>query len=220
MHFDAAIFDMDGTLINSLILWDVFWMEFGKHFLQDANFRPREEDDKAVRTMTMDQAMAMIHEHYHMGKNAKELEDVANTMMVDFYTNRVEMKPGVREFLDELKAAGTKMCIASASAPDLINMAMKRCDLFQYFEKVFSCGDIGKGKDQPDVFLMAQKYLGFGIDETWVFEDSLTAIETAHAAGFKTVAIYDENNYGQEQMAKIADYYIAEGEALTKLLEE
>lgn len=220
MHFEAAIFDMDGTLINSLILWDVFWTEFGKRFLQDANFRPREEDDKAVRTMTMDQAMALIHEQYHMGKNAKELEDVANAMMVDFYKNRVEMKSGVREFLDKLKASGTKMCIASASAPNLINMAMQRCDLFGYFEKVFSCGDIGKGKDQPDVFVIAEKYLGAGIDNTWVFEDSLTAIETAHAAGFKTVAIYDENNYGQEQMAKIADHYIAKGETLMKLLEE
>lgn len=220
MHFEAAIFDMDGTLINSLILWDVFWMEFGKHFLQDANFRPREEDDKAVRTMTMDQAMALIHKQYQMGESAEELTDLANTMMADFYSNQVEMKPGVREFLDELMAAGKKMCIASATAPDLVARAMKRCDLFRYFEKVFSCADIGKGKDQPDVFLMAKDYLGAGLDKTWVFEDSLLAIETAHTAGFKTVAIYDENNYGQEQMAKIADFYIAKGETLTKLLEE
>ena len=91
-------------------------------------------------------------------------------------------------------------------------------DLYKYFPKVFSCGAIGKGKEHPDVFLMAAEYLGTEIGETVIFEDSLVAIETAVAAGFKTVGIYDRNNYGQDKIAEIANEYIADSETLLKLI--
>lgn len=219
MQFKAAIFDMDGTLVDSLMLWDIFWAEMGRRFRQDDAFRPSAEDDKAVRTLTLKGAMNLIHKNYHVGESGGQLVDMANEIMVDFYTNRVQLKPGVRAFLDALLAQGTKMCIASATVPSLIDMAMKHCELEKYFDKVFSCGEIGKGKDQPDIYLMAQRHLGETIEETWVFEDSLVAIETAKKIGMQTTAIFDRYNFGQEEMRRIATHYIAEGEKLTKLLE-
>ncbi len=128
------------------------------------------------------------------------------------------MKPGVQEFLEHCYQSGTKMCIASATATDMLHIAMEHCGIARYFPRVFSCGDLGVGKDQPDIYLLAQKYLGSEDDETWVFEDSLVAIETATKLGFHTVAIYDPFNFGQEQMKAIADKYIAEGESLTSLI--
>ena len=144
--------------------------------------------------------------------------DIANEMMVDFYSNEVEMKPGAFEFLEHLKSNGTRMVIASATSPDLINLALKHCEIEHYFERLFSCADIGKGKDEPDVFLAALEYLGNDLSETWVFEDSAVAIETAVKAGFNTVAIYDKNNFGQDLMKKIATHYIAEGQGLDSLI--
>lgn len=220
MHFKAAIFDMDGTLIDSLGLWDLFWGTFSSRYQLGDDFRPSLAVDKAVRTLTLMSAMELIHQEYHIGANAQELYDITRAIMVDFYQNQVQLKPGVEEFLMRLKAEGTKMCIASATAKDLIALAMQHCRLEQYFDTLFSCSDIGKNKDQPDVFLLAQKHLGEAVCDTWVFEDSLTAIETAHAAGLPTVAIYDRNNYGQDQMQKTADHYIAEGETLLKLLDD
>ena len=76
------------------------------------------------------------------------------------------------------------------------------------------------GKDAPDIFLLAQKWLGESIQDTCVFEDSLLAIETAKKTGMQTVAIYDQYNFGQERMREIADHYIAKDETLMKLLEE
>ena len=220
MHFKAAIFDMDGTLIDSLILWDIFWAEFGKRYKQDASFRPSEEIDKAVRTLTLDNATELIHQHFHFGESGRELLEIVYDLMVDFYRTEVLPKPGVLEFLTQLKAEGTKMCIASASAQDMIYIALKRCGLDSFFDKVFSCHDIGTSKNKPDIFLLACEQLGEAIADTWVFEDSCSAIETAKAAGFRTVALYDRNNYGQEKMAQIADYYVAEGETPMKLLAE
>lgn len=220
MNLKAAIFDMDGTLIDSLMLWEILWSEFGKKYRNDPAFVPSVEDDKKVRTLTLKDAMQLIHSHYDLGESDEELLALANSIFLDFYANRVELKNGVREFLEYCYANGVKMCIASATAPDLIAVAMQHCDIEKYFLKVFSCGEIGKGKEKPDVFILANHLLGEKQEDTWVFEDSLTAIETASGIGMQTVGIYDRFNFGQNRIKEIASIYIDEGETLLKLIKE
>jgi HAD superfamily hydrolase (TIGR01509 family) len=219
MEIKAAIFDMDGTLVDSLMLWDVLWADFGKTYLEDENFRPSEADDKCVRTLTLKDAMHLIHENYHIGRDGGELLDRANRMMIDFYSNRVALKDGVIEFLEHCKQDGVKMCLATATATDLLHLALDHCGIGKYFSGIFSCTEIGKGKDHPDVFLLAQKYLGEEVGDTWVVEDSLVAIETATKIGMKTIGIYDRFNYGQDRIKEIATEYIAEGQTLARLIE-
>lgn len=218
MQIKAAIFDMDGTLVDSLMLWDMLWAELGQKYLDDENFKPGSEDDKKVRTLTLKDAMELIHKNYNMGKDGAELLTIANDGMVQFYKNEVELKPGVREFLEHLKNNGTKMCIATATAMDLVGLALEHCDIAHYFSNVFSCGTLGKGKDEPDVFLLARDFLGEETKDTWVFEDSLTAIKTAKKIGLSTVGIYDYYNYGQEEIEKLANIYVAENETFLKLI--
>ena len=220
MEMKAAIFDMDGTLVDSLFLWDSLWSIFGEEYLSDRSFRPSAKDDKKVRTLTLRGAMDLIHKNYGLGESGDALFRQANNILIDFYANKVELKSGVREFLDHLKGQGTKMCIASATATELVFLALKHCDLEKYFSKVFSCGELGKGKESPDVFLLAKDYLGASTHETWVFEDSLAAIETVTRIGMPTVGIYDRFNYGQDRIKEIATKYVAEGETLLKLLDK
>jgi beta-phosphoglucomutase-like phosphatase (HAD superfamily) len=151
----AAIFDMDGTLVDSLMLWSVLWSKFGERYLQNENFTPSVEDDKKVRTLTLKEAMNLIHNNYRLGESGEELLALANHIMADFYTNTVELKPGVREYLEYCKNSGVKMCLATATAPELLNLAIKHCDIERYFLKIFSCTDLGKGKEEPDIFLLA-----------------------------------------------------------------
>jgi len=214
----GAIFDMDGTLINSLIIWDVIWSKLGEKYGGDPDFRPTEADDRAVRTMTLPAAMDFIHDAYKLGENGRQLLDTTDCIIEDFYANEVELKSGVIETLEYLKARGVKMCVASATDKRLLAIAMKHCGLDGYFSAVLSCADIGKGKDQPDIYLAALSHLGTANDETCIFEDSLTAIRTAVGIGLKTVAIYDACNYGQDEMARIADVYISEGESMNRLI--
>lgn len=218
MKISGAIFDMDGTLIDSLCLWDIIWRRFGEEYLGDENFRPSEEDDKAVRTLPLDASMELIHKKYRIGGSGRELLDEANCITEDFYVNGVEMKPGAREFLEHLRQSGVKMCIASATAPELIKFAFGRCGLGAYFDKIFSCGTIGKGKDVPDIFIESQKYLGTPTEETWVFEDSLVAVQTAVSIGMPVVGVYDRFNYGQDEIERLATEYVADGEGLDKLI--
>lgn len=218
MKIKAAIFDMDGTLIDSLMLWNILWSTFGKKYLNDHSFAPSVEDDKTVRTLTLKDAMYLIHNHYHLGKSGEELLKLANNMIYDFYANSVELKKGVKEFLEYCKNSGVKMCVASATAPELVNVAIKHCDIEKYFLKVFSCDTLGNGKEHPDIFLRAIDFLGEKTEDIWVFEDSLVAIETATKIGMPTVGIYDRFNYGQDKIKEITTAYIADGETLLKLI--
>ena len=94
---------------------------------------------------------------------------------------------------------------------------MDHCGIGDYFELVLSCGEIGKGKDVPDIYLLARERMG-DLPHTWVFEDAYVAVKTATTAGFPTVAIYDRYNAHQEKIRMMADHYIAPGETLLKLL--
>lgn len=218
MEFKAAIFDLDGTLVDSLMLWEVLWSGFGERFLGDKNFTPSAEDDKAVRTLVLADAMELIHKNYSIANSGEELLEMANAIMRDFYSNDVKLKNGVKEFLEYCLNKGIKMCIASATAPELLKLAIKSCKLEKYFLKIFSCADYGVGKEKPDIFIIARDFLGTPNEETCVFEDSVVAIETASKIGMKTVGIYDKYNFGQERIKQIANEYIANGESLTKFI--
>lgn len=218
MNIESAIFDMDGTLINSLIVWDRLWDFFGKKFFDGKPFCPTKSDDKAIRTMTTEEAMHYLNKIYNFGVEDSELLEIVNKFDENFYKNEVELKKGALEFLEYLYQNGVKMCIASATDKRLIKVALNHCGIEKYFDEIFSCCDIGSGKDKPDIFLKALEYLGTSKEKTCIFEDSHVAIVTASKAGFKTVGIYDRYNYGQEEIKKIADAYIADGESLEKLI--
>ena len=218
MNIKSAIFDMDGTLVDSLMLWDVLWSTFGERYLGDKGFRPSVDDDKKVRTLTLKDAMELIHRNYDLGESGQELLDLANSIMIDFYGSRVELKNGVREFLEFCRQNGVKMCIASATNPDLVESALEHCGIRCYFDTVFSCGVLGKGKDTPDIYLMATEYLGEDMAHTWVFEDAYVAIRTATGIGMQTVGIYDVYNPYQDEIKAMATHYIGPGETLMKLV--
>lgn len=222
MKIKGAIFDMDGTLIDSLVVWGEIWSTLGTKFLGNPEFKPSVEDDKKVRTMTMFDAMEMIHEKYDIGVTGNEVYQCVMEVCDDFYDNRVKLKDGVAEFLDYCKENEVKMCIASASPASSIMATVKKCKLEKYFDKVISCSDvgIGRGKDYPDVFFAALEYLGTPVEETWIFEDSCVALMSAKKTGAKTVGIFDKYNYGQDILKENADEFIDDGETLMKLVKK
>ncbi len=214
----AAIFDMDGTLVDSLMLWDILSAAMAKAYPDKVGTVITEEDNKAIRVLPLREGMQRLHDHYGIAASGEELFDLATATFADFYANQVQLKPGVREFLDHLQARGVKMCIASATNPDLVESAMDHCGIRHYFDTVFSCGVLGKGKDTPDIYWMAMEHLGEDIEHTWVFEDAYVAIRTATGIGMQTVGIYDRYNPYQDEIREMATHYIAPDETLMKLV--
>ncbi len=213
----GAIFDMDGTLIDSLGVWSVIWDKFGQQYC-NGKFDISKDDDKKIRTMTLEDAMNHLHTQYGIGKSGNDLLCESEKIIVDFYKNEVTLKSGVLEFLEYCSQKQIKMCIASATDMHLLNIAIDRCGIRGYFDNIISCAETGKGKDEPDVYLRALSLLNTSVEETWVFEDSYVAVKTAQKLGIKTVGIYDKNNFDADKIQKTATVYIGEGETLQKLI--
>ena len=218
MKLKGAIFDMDGTLIDSLGFWDILWQACSDRYCGGVPFVPDEVTDRYIRTVILPEAMRFVYEHCGLGESAEELFRFADDAILNFYHTTVELKSGVREFLDYCAANGVKMCIASAGEPHLIQAVFERCDLAKYFSGVVSCASVGKGKEAPDVFLAARDLLGTPMDETWVFEDSVLALDTARKADFHTVGIYDCHNHDPQRVRELSEIYIADGEGLDRLI--
>lgn len=218
MKLDGIIFDMDGTLVDSLGLWQILWKELGEKYFRDPGFWPGPEDDKAIRTLPLRSGMHRIHKNYQMAESGEALFLAADGIFRRFYREQVTLKPGMAQWLEYCRRQGIPMVIASATEPELIRIAMERCGAAHYFSHIVSCTQVGKGKEAPDVFLEACRLLGTKPEGTWVFEDSLLAIRTAAAAGFPTVAVYDACNVGQAQLKALATIYIGPGQTVAQLI--
>ena len=213
----AIIFDMDGTLVDSLIIWDVIWDTISRKYCAGAPFLPSPEDQKAVRTLPLIPAMTLLQDHYQLAPCAQDLCETINNCFLNFYQQEVMLKPGVQAFLEECKNRGIKMCVASASSAELVEVALEHCGVRSYFSQIFSCAGSGKGKEFPDIFLIARDALGESTEETWVAEDSIVALTTAKQIGMPTIGIYDRCTPGQEQIRQTATVYIGPGETMSKV---
>ena len=220
MKIKAAIFDMDGTLVDSLMLWDILWGVLGDRYLGGSPFKPDEETDKAIRTLPVYEAMVYLHKKCNIGESGEALYKIATDTFRNFYENDVTLKKGMKEFLEYCYTKGVKMCLATANDSDLVEVVLEHCGIEKYFEKLFSCKEIGKGKESPDIYYMALDYLKTPIEETWVLEDSFVALSTAAEAGFPTVGIYDKYSFRQDILKEKSVIYISPEEDASVLITE
>ena len=218
MKIMGAIFDCDGTLIDSLGFWELFYKRIGELYFGGKEFFPDPEDDRTMRTQNIAFLAHLMHEKYGIAESADEIANLCVHFFEWYYGEIVELKPGARELLSHLAGKGIKMCIASAAEKVLIELVLSRHDVLKYFDGIISCSDIGAGKDRPDVFLAAEKFLGTSHGETFVFEDSLLAIRTAKNAGFPVVGIYDALSFGQDAARELCDVYIENGGSFAELI--
>lgn len=219
MNIKAAIFDMDGTLVDSLGLWDVLWQVFGDRFQNGVKFVPDPQSERMVRTMALREGMYLLHDRCGLGESGEAVFQAADETFRRFYAGSVTLKQGVGAYLDYCRKNGIRMVIASATAPELIEIALEHCGVRDYFEEIFSCSVVGKGKEAPDIFLHTQAWLGTPTEETWVFEDSYVALETAQRIGMPTVGIYDRYNPWQDKVRQASTIYIDRGMNMSQLIE-
>ena len=218
INLTGAIFDMDGTLVDSLGFWDYLWESLGAKYLSNPAFRPDELTAKGVRTSTLYGATELIHENCGIAESTEALFPVIDEMLANYYKEKVELKVGAEPLLTTLKENGVKMCVATATAPHLLKILLDKFDLYRFFSKTISCNDVGKGKEHPDVFIAAHEYLGTDKESTWIFEDSVVALETAVKAEFNTVGVYDKYGFLPEKVKELSTVYIGSDNTLADLI--
>ena len=202
----GAIFDFDGTLVDSMFIWDTI----GEDYLRSLGKEPHEDLKETFMTLTLEEAAEYYRTHYGVTLSVKEIVDGVNTMLEGIYRTRVALKQGVADFLAQLKDNGTRMCIATVTDRYLVEETLERLGILHYFSEIFTCAEVGYGKDKPIIYRKALEHLGTPREETFVFEDSLFALKTAWADEFSTVGVYDRYEDKQEDIMTLADYYISD----------
>ena len=200
----GAIFDFDGTLLDSMFIWDTI----GEDYLRTLGKEPHENLKETFMTLTLEEAAEYYREHYKVTLSVTEIVDSINAMVEGIYRTKVTLKPGVAEYLRLLKESGVKMCVATVTDRYLVEDTLERLGILHYFSEIFTCAEVGYGKDKPIIYQKALEHLGTAKEETFVFEDSLFALETAKAEGFPTVGVYDMHESRQEEMKRLADCYV------------
>ncbi len=205
----GAIFDMDGTLLDAMPVWE----HACERYLKKQGIDADEGLSDTLFTLSMYEGAAYVKKAYGMETSIEEIVDGVNALVVDAYRNEVLPKEGVREFLEQLKNVGVPMVVATSTDRPMAEAALTRTGLISYFTKIFTCTEIGVGKSKPDIYHAAARCIGSKPEDTWVFEDALYAAQTAAAAGYRTVGIYDATSRRQkqeEQLKKTVDGYVAD----------
>jgi HAD superfamily hydrolase (TIGR01509 family) len=216
MRIDGAIFDLDGTLLDSMFIWNTV----GESYLRGRGIEPHENLHKKFKTMSLYQAACHYQSEYGLTDSAAAIMDGVNAMVRHFYTDELTPKAGVPAFLAELNERHVKMCVATATDRPLAEAALSRCGLLSYFGEIFTCGAVGHGKDEPDIYHAAHRFLRTKKSGTWVFEDALYALRTAKAAGYPVVGVFDPTADHDEEIRALADLYIRSFEEMEDLLHE
>ncbi len=206
----GAIFDLDGTLLDSMSIWDTI----GRDYLRSLGIEPKENLAETFKTFTLEQSAEYYRTHYGVTLSVDEIICGVNVMIGDFYRDTVPLKKGVAKFLESLFRSSVKMCITTVTDKHLAEAALTRLNVRNYFTEIFTTAEIGCGKDSPQIYRVALAHLETEKGETLVFEDAYHAMMTAKNDGFPVAAVYDGHESRQAEMRANGDYYITEFEAV------
>ena len=212
----GAIFDVDGTLLDSLPIWDTV----AEDYLRSLGIEPRENLAETFKTFSLEQSAEYCRSVYGVKQSVKEIMDGIDAMMETFYRQTAPLKPGAAEFLRALAQNGVKMAVATATDRHLIEAALTRCGVRAYFLDMFTCTSVGKSKNEPDIYRAAREALGTKKEDTWVFEDAYHAAKTAADDGFPVAALFDASEDEQDALKKTAKLYLRSFEDALPFREE
>ena len=187
MEIKALIFDMDGVIMDSMGMWDTLVIDY----LYTKGINADEEFSRSLFTCSMEEAAGRMIEKFSLDMTPKDVVADVNDYISDFYFTKVQPKENAPEGLRELQQEGFRICLATSTDRPLVEAAMERVGLLDIFEFIITSSEAGRGKDSPDIFLMAAKKLGIENDNILVIEDNHNAVRTAGSVGFKTCGVYD-----------------------------
>ncbi|MBS6043692.1 MAG: HAD family phosphatase [Clostridium baratii] len=187
-NIKAAIFDLDGTLINSMSLWDQIDIDY----LTSKNIPVPDDLNDEISHLSFNQVAVYFKERFKLEDSLDDIKNTWNTMAYNHYSSDITLKDGVVEFLDFLKKSNIKIGLATSNSTELLEASLKFNKIYDYFDAITITDEVSIGKHEPDVYLLAAKKLNVKPEECIVFEDILPAVKGAKKAGMKVIAVEDE----------------------------
>jgi haloacid dehalogenase superfamily, subfamily IA, variant 3 with third motif having DD or ED/haloacid dehalogenase superfamily, subfamily IA, variant 1 with third motif having Dx(3-4)D or Dx(3-4)E len=202
---DAVIFDLDGTLIDSMWMWKSIDIEylarFGKEFPEDLQ--------RCIEGMSFSETAVYFKERFNLPDSLEQIKSDWNRMAWDKYLNEVPLKEGVMDFLKYLKELNLPLGIATSNSRELAELVINKHNISHYFTSIRTSCEVERGKPYPDIYLRVAKDLGVSPERCLVFEDVIQGVIAGKRANMKVCAVYDEfSKDDEEEKKKLADYYI------------
>ncbi|MDW7674679.1 MAG: HAD family phosphatase [Bacillota bacterium] len=200
-----VIFDFDGTLLDSMTIWDDISVKFLERYGKELTPLLINK----LRTLTVRQSAELFKEIFDLSPSVEELTSEIADMAAKEYANNIPLKPFVLDFLEYLSSSKSKMCIATASSRQNVKQVLARFNLQKHFDFIIAAEDIKTGKEQPEIFLECSRRFGAAPSEITVFEDAVHAVKTAKNAGFRVIGVYDKSSEKyRTEIKAICDLYI------------
>ncbi|MFA6856944.1 MAG: thiamine phosphate synthase [Treponema sp.] len=199
----AAVFDMDGTLLDSMPMWQ----HAAELYLQSKQIEPEPDIWNRTKSLDMRQTAVYFKQTYGISDSIYTIIEEIDDIIYSQYARTLRLKDGVRTFLETLHSRGIPMVLATSTDRRCAEACLKRFGLDCCFTKLCTCSELGTGKDKPDIYFEAQRCMGTDTPHTVVFEDALYAGRTAVQAGFPVCAVYDGSTAGNGdwlQLQKLA----------------
>lgn len=200
----AAIFDLDGTLIDSMGVWD----RLGSDFLAARGIHCP-EISLEIKNMSFMEAAGYYIERFSFKDTREQLVAMWNEMALKEYSENIDLKKGAREYILNLSGRGIKLGLATATYRRLALAVLERHRLLSLFQSVVTVEEVGRGKEYPDIFLLTAHKMKVRPEDCVVFEDCLHAVKGAKRAGMRVCAVYDYfSAHEKKDIECIADKYI------------
>lgn len=203
--FDAALFDMDGTLIDSM--W--VWKDIDRKFLGERGFEDSAEVQKAIEGLSFHKTAVYFKSHFSLSESVEEIKDIWNNMAYEVYARDIALKPGAAEFLDYCADRGIGCAIATSNSPMLVEACLKNLGIYDKFGSIRTTLEVKNSKPAPDIYFLTADDLKTPYERCIVFEDIIAGIEAGRAAGMRVCAVEDDYSLPDTARKKaLADYYI------------
>lgn len=201
----AAIFDLDGTLLDSMPLW----LNAGEMYLEKLNIKSEKDLGSKLLEMTMEEGAVYLKKEYKLFLSVKEICEGINNLLKENYAFSIQLKPYAFKLLSFLKENGCKIALCTNTSASLFEKALERLKIAHFFDYKITTETFGSSKAKPDIFLHTAEVLGLKPEETYVFEDALYAIKTAKKAGFKIAGVFDNSSKSAwTEIKKLSDIVI------------
>ncbi len=204
-NITTVIFDMDGTLIDSMWIWP----KVDEKFFEKEKIRLPKNLQKEIEGLSMHDTARYFLDNFPISYEVEELISLWNSMAEYEYQNEVDYKPGALHFLKELKRLGIKTGIATSNSRELVEAADKTLQFSKYIDCIVTSKEVPNGKPAPDIYLKVAGELGAKPENCLVFEDIPNGILAAKRANMRTCAIHDEFSKDLEtEKRQLAEHYI------------